>query len=941
MDKTEIWQQASQLYEQFMDVETSVALKQLQHMDDVPHTIKQAVQDMLLSNTSSTEAIAGVVNEARLIDSDLSDQQLDQYRLLKKIGEGGMATVYLAERMDAEVQKKVAIKIFDRHRLSEKMVQHFEMEQAILSQLNHPNIISMHHSGLYEQLPYMVMDYAQGAASLDDYASTKQLDDQQKVSLIQQAAEALAYAHGHLVVHRDLKPSNILVDESEHLRVVDFGIARHVNVQDKDDKATTLYALTPSFAAPEQMLENAVSVRSDVFSLTAVLLNLLTGEAPLPKDRLIKGCQLDDEYIQQQLKQLSVDRDLKNIINRGLQSDPSRRYSTIQALADDLTHWLNNEPVSATPDSISYRLRKLVKRRPALMASGVTLLLSLAVGISALLWQVQKTQLEAEKANQVKQFMLSTYSVTNPEISQGEMLTASDLLASSLAELNVNDTLDQSLKAELLQSIGVAYGQLGNHQQAVEVLQSANGLDESIETTRYIADYLLGDKQVVEAEKVVDGILARSDLGESLQPYVLLTKSRIDAYNSRYDTSEKMLAQALQGFERNADRQGILETRLAQAHLLNESSKGQEAVAYLEDFLQEFEPEYGTTHPRIMEAKYLLSSSANAVGDFSKSIAYLEPMINGLKEVLGDEHPEYIFSLLTLGDAYQSLGEMQQAQQLAQEAHQKALKKFGPDHTSTGLTLGFLATLSVANRQYTEAIAQLEDAARISQLHFGEKNRNYLSLLAQVVALKGSISPNEETLKQAQELYQLQIEVNGVDHYDTIFTQYSLATVRSAMGEHDAAIAMASDGLTRARNVFGDQHPATGNFMFGLGKFHLVAERFEEAAAAFEEILAANVLGENDPNRTALYQLMSSAYESMGQMEKADEYTQLLVQKANEIFGEASMGGLQNQLVRVQFLHRSGRSEEAGQLAAQMRTTMQQLGAQSQPLEAALNALNL
>jgi len=613
----------------------------------------------------------------------------------------------------------------------------------------------------------------------------------------------------------------------------------------------------------------------------------------------------------------------------------------MQTFADCLGHWLNNEPVSATPDSLAYRFRKLVKRRPAMTASAVTLLLSLAVGISALLWQVQQTRLEAEKANQVKQFMLSTYSVTNPEISQGDMLTASDLLASSLAELNVNDTLDEPLKAELFQSIGIAYGQLGNYQQAVEVLESSNALNESLQTTRYIADFLLGDKKLVEAEKIIDEILAQPDLDKGLKPHVLLTQSRIAAYNSRYDADENLLEEALQGFVGNGDRQGVLRARLVKADLLEESSQQLQAVAYLEDFLKEFEPEYGATHPSIMAAKYSLSSSANAIGDFDKSVAYLEPMINSLKEVLGDEHPEYIFSLLTLGDAYQSRGEIQQAQKLADEAHQKSLKKFGPDHASTALTLNFLATLSVANRQYSQAIEELDEAARINKLHFGVKNRNYLSVVAQSVALKGSISPNEETLEQAEELYQLQTEVNGIDHYDTIFTQYSLATVQSAMGQHDEAIAMASDGLSRARKVFGLQHPGTGNFMFGLGKFYLVAGRFSESVAMFEGILEANILGENDPNRTALYQLMASAYESMGEMEKADEYTRLLVQKANEIFGSESMGGLQNQLVRVQFLHRSGRLQEAEQLATEMRSVLQQLGPQTQPIDDALNALSL
>ncbi|MCB1584484.1 MAG: protein kinase, partial [Xanthomonadales bacterium] len=464
------------------------------------------------------------------------------------IGEGGMATVFRAKRIDSEVQKDVAIKVFNHNYLPSRLLHQFAIEQAIMARLDHENLVSLHHNGMTEDgTAFIVMDYVQQAKTLDDYVRQLELQPQDQAALIINIAEGLSHAHANLVVHRDIKPSNILVNNNGVIKIVDFGIAKLLDQQHEIDASATLVALTPHYAAPEQILDNRVSVQSDIYSLAAVFLGLLIGKKPLQDDRLLKQCSTDEAVIREHLLHLNADQDLKNILNKALQTDPAKRYNTMQAFADELKNWLQQKPVQATPDSWWYRLKKFAQRRTALTATIITLFISLIVGVSAILWQTQETQKAAAKANSIKDFMLNTYAVVDPDVSQGRDIKARELLLSSYDQLNNNQQMDQELRFELMQNMGIASARIGAYEQALEMMRKSLEIKPNDSTSRtYLLQLLVANGELSEAEQWLTnhpfyGILTQADQQRLLRAKLLMY-SKLGKFETTKNIADELMA---------------------------------------------------------------------------------------------------------------------------------------------------------------------------------------------------------------------------------------------------------------------------------------------------------------------------------------------------------------------------------------------------------------
>jgi eukaryotic-like serine/threonine-protein kinase len=316
------------------------------------------------------------------------------YRLLRELGRGGMGTVYLAERDDDEYQVQVAIKLVRRGMDTDVILQRFYRERQTLARLQHPNIARLLDGGTTaDGRPYIVMEYVDGER-ITRYCEERRLSVAAKLRLFLSVCKAVGYAHRHFVVHRDLKPGNILVDGSGDVKLLDFGICKLLHAQAAGSDETVdigLVALTPDYASPEQIRGDPITVASDVYSLAAVLYELLTTvkphkiedpslrameraicEAPVPRASL--ACP--DKAVARQLQ-----GDLDNILHVALDKDPQRRYASVDHFAEDIRRHLDDEPVGARPDSVSYRVGKFVRRRKALVAAAATVLITLAAGV--------------------------------------------------------------------------------------------------------------------------------------------------------------------------------------------------------------------------------------------------------------------------------------------------------------------------------------------------------------------------------------------------------------------------------------------------------------------------------------------------------------------------------------------------------------------------------
>ncbi len=316
------------------------------------------------------------------------------YLLVRELGRGGMGTVYLGERDDDEYQTQVAVKLVRRGMDTEVILNRFYRERQTLARLQHPNIARLLDGGTTtEGDPYIVMEYVEGE-KITSFCDQRGLNTSQRLALFLDVCKAVDYAHRQFVVHRDIKPGNILVDQAGQVKLLDFGICKLLQTPSLAGEETVdagLLVLTPDYASPEQIRGDAITVTSDVYSLAAVLYELLTGVKPHKiEEYTLRGmeraiCETEIPVPSVACESRSAARalegDLDNILLRALSKDARRRYESVDHFAEDIRRHLAHLPVKARPDSVTYRLGKFVRRRQGLVAAAAAVLLTLSAGV--------------------------------------------------------------------------------------------------------------------------------------------------------------------------------------------------------------------------------------------------------------------------------------------------------------------------------------------------------------------------------------------------------------------------------------------------------------------------------------------------------------------------------------------------------------------------------
>jgi eukaryotic-like serine/threonine-protein kinase len=330
-------------------------------------------RDMLAAERPSMPSLAG--------------HRIGAYTLERRIGQGGMGTVWLAQRSDGRYEAKVAIKLLNLALLDAVGSERFRREGTALARLTHPNIARLIDAGVTEDgQPFLVLEYVEGRR-IDVYCDQERFAPNQRLELFLQVMGAVAHAHANLVVHRDLKPSNILVTADGTVKLLDFGIAKLLADESGAERTelTDLGGspLTPEYAAPEQVSGGPVTTATDVYALGVLLYLLLAGRHPTGAEGRSPAEQLR-AIVEIEPARLSIIAppdlrrhfrgDLDNILAKALKKQPAERYATVAAFADDLQRHLRHEPVGARPDTLGYRVRKFVRRnRTAVAAAGLTL----------------------------------------------------------------------------------------------------------------------------------------------------------------------------------------------------------------------------------------------------------------------------------------------------------------------------------------------------------------------------------------------------------------------------------------------------------------------------------------------------------------------------------------------------------------------------------------
>jgi len=345
-------------------------------------------------------------------------RRLSSYRIVEEIGRGGMSNVYKAVRDDDEYQKEVAVKVLRSGYAHTSLLDRFKIEKQILATLDHPNIAKLLDGGCTQEgLPFLVMDYICGQP-IDEYCARNDLSIDQRLELFRTLCTAVQYVHQHLMVHGDLKCSNVLVAEGGVVKLLDFGIAKLLNpnpgMRSRDGKLTTVLALTPEYASPEQIRGGPITTASDVYSLGVVLFRLLTGVLPrtashnFSYELACQICELDpplpsvaadeNEVLRRAGLPSKLSGDIDNIVLMAMQKDPVKRYSSVEQLSEDVRRYLQGFPVAARAASVPYKVGKFLRRHMAGLAAVSLLILTLIGGIVATSWEAHIAGIERARA---------------------------------------------------------------------------------------------------------------------------------------------------------------------------------------------------------------------------------------------------------------------------------------------------------------------------------------------------------------------------------------------------------------------------------------------------------------------------------------------------------------------------------------------------------------
>ncbi|HUL65638.1 MAG TPA: serine/threonine-protein kinase [Burkholderiaceae bacterium] len=474
----------------------------------------------------------------------IEGEQVGPYRLLRVLGRGGMGTVWLAERSDGTLKRKVALKlplIAGHPQMRERLVR----ERDLLATLEHPHIARLYDAGVDANgQPYLALEFVEGQP-IDAFCRALGLDLRARLEIFVQAARAVAHAHARLVLHRDLKPNNILVTADAQVRLLDFGIAKLL--EDGSTQETRLTqvegrALTPEYASPEQIIGQPLTVASDVYALGVVLYELLSGTRPYKLKRDSRGALEDailatepappSSIVQERVQRRQLLGDLDTIVLKALKKSPAERYPTAIALVDDIERHLTGAPVLARPDTAAYRLLRYLRRHklPAAIVAGIALallggavptaaiMIALAIGAAVATWQAafarrqaaiarersHQAELQAANARAVQDFLLDLFranDVRQANPLRAQEMTVRELLDVGAARIEARLTDQPTTRFEILKTLRGLYGTLGDPRRASHFArkelelatslygpnspQSARALQQLADTVRY------------------------------------------------------------------------------------------------------------------------------------------------------------------------------------------------------------------------------------------------------------------------------------------------------------------------------------------------------------------------------------------------------------------------------------------------------------------------
>lgn len=795
-----------------------------------------------LSDSAAAAAGLGPLPHLHAPDELPAGTLLGAWRLLRLLGRGGMGEVYLAERADGAYSQQAAVKVVQPEGRSRTILRRFLREREILAHLDHSNIARLLDGGsTTDGRPYFVLEWVDGVA-ITDYCAARDLAIEPRLELLRTVCEAVDSAHRQLVVHRDLKPDNILVTAEGTVKLLDFGIAKLLAAEPGEDATLTHLegrALTPAYAAPEQILGEPVTVASDVYALGLLLYELLVGGLPhertgrslaaiaggLPHETFerpsaaLRRSGVAAPAAIRRARRLAGDLDL--IVLTALHRDPARRYRSAAALSEDLARFLDGRPILARPDQLGYRVRRFVARHRLAVGAAALGLASLVAGLVIALSQAQAARLEARRADaasvraaSVQSFLISIFRQSDPDLAQGNDPRASALLANGAERLELELRAEPEVRADLLEAIarieinlGLSDAALGHAQRALELRRTL--------PTQDAGRIALGEVVLADAARSAGDFDRARETAEAALPVL---RSVYGGDSLELAATEHVLASTLHRKEDQARAVELLRHALAvrqrnlgESHeetaatlgvlgvALEQGQRYAEAEQTYRRSLDLLERRLGSEHPRVAAALTDLASLLDRMSRAVEARPLFARAIAIQRATLGPRHERLAETLFSFGIL--ELGAQNYA--AAEAALAEALAIFGPARYEAAHCQRYLGLTAAGRERYAEAAGLFAAAAETYRRTVGADDVQRHRALANVGWAHLRLGRVAEALPELAAAAGAIERLAGPMSYELRLPLKQLGEAQTTAGEATAAVATLTRVRTLEEELFG------------------------------------------------------------------------------------------------------------------------------------------
>jgi serine/threonine-protein kinase len=740
--------------------------------------------------------------DPRLLQDQIApDTEIGGYRIVRLVGRGGTGEVYEALRTGMDFRKRAAVKVLRAGASSPDALRRFARERRILAELEHRNIAPLLDGGvLPDGRPFLVMEFVDGMR-ITDWCTAHQLTLEQRLLLFRQICGAVSYAHRSLIVHRDLKPGNILVASDGTVKLLDFGIAKVIDADTGPPDGDTVTrpgagALTPEYAAPEQLAGGPVTTATDVYALGVLLFELLTGSRPFARGQ---GSHAELAAIaiatEPPLASASVDParigdatprvrralrgDLDAIMLKALRADPRERYGTVDELAEDLHRHHERLPVAAMRGHRAYRVAKFVRRNRTMVVTAAVIGTAVLSGAVSTWRESQRTRIQRTRAEATNLFLTDMLASVDPAAA-GKEVPMVQVLDSAAARVARDSTLEPEVEASLRAAIGRSYSALGKLAAAEPHLQRALSL----------------------RQRVPDDPLA---LASAFRDLASMYDDRGD-----YTVADSLYRRALEVLPPAGDSATLaVTTDLLKQRARMQSLGGNlpEAAALLRDVVLRLQRQYGSGSSAVASAQSQLGVTYLQQGRLAPAESVTRAALTTFRTLYRPLHPRVGETLGRLATILEQSGQRVPADSAYRESLHMLAATLGSDHPDVTWIRANYAGFLLDGNEWERAIDEADSVLLLRGGAIPESHPTIalsLQLRGLANAGRGDHPAAERDLRESLALRRRYLAAN---HWWIGSSESVLGQELLQGGSHGEAMQLLSDGCRVMTHALGAENP--------------------------------------------------------------------------------------------------------------------------------------